>query len=463
MTVGLGDWPTFIGAGAGYILSRDDGAPNGSLGSWSVSTAFDRTYQIDWPNDSSLFDVNNDGVEDWVIGTGFIPLPDGGFVWMEGSMINGTLTFDIPDVIEVPRVDHFYHKAHPVDLDGDGDMDFVTTSHTMPTTDWLGNETAPGQSVLEWYENDGIIGSASFTQHDITFRGGALMELHDVDADGDMDVILPQYFEGNSLIWMENPGNPNLAWAEHLINSSTGRGFEVQLADMNQDGLKDIVYVNHNHQGSSDPSEQIMGVYWFEMPPPSQVKSMPNWDSMMNVVYEGFYVDEADASRNGAPGVMKVGDIDGNGLMDISVSGDGDDGLYLFRQRSDNSFEEILIDSGTAMAGDHHMADLDGDGDMDFIWTIYGSQNIFAGEFNPQSEINVYLQESGSSTQVSGALTFDIQTSYGPDSCAGTVSLGVNESSFKAPMNVALASLECKTMRSEAASMPMVTLVVRLT
>ena len=81
--------------------------------------------------------------------------------------------------------------------------------------------------------------------------------------------------------------------------------------------------------------------------------------------------------------------------MDISVSGDGDDGLYLFKQRSDQSFEEILIDTGTEMAGDHHMADLDGDGDMDFIWAIYGSQNIFNGQFEPQSEVNVYLQETG--------------------------------------------------------------------
>ena len=32
---------------------------------------------------------------------------------------------------------------------------------------------------------------------------------------------------------------------------------------------------------------------------------------------------------------------------------------------------------------------------MDFIWAIYGGQNIFNGEFEPQSELNVYLQETG--------------------------------------------------------------------
>ena len=166
MTVGLGDWPTFIGAGAGYIFSRSGGAPSGTLGLWSTETAFDRTFELDWPNDSSVFDVNNDGIDDWVIGTGFIPLPNGGITWMEGTINSaGNLAFDISDIIPVPREDYFYHKAYPVDMDNDGDMDFVTTSYPNAETDWLGNVIAPGNMVLEWFENDGIPGVASFTPY----------------------------------------------------------------------------------------------------------------------------------------------------------------------------------------------------------------------------------------------------------------------------------------------------------
>ena len=39
-------------------------------------------------------------------------------------------------------------------MDGDGDMDFVTTSYQNPETDWLGNVVGPGDMVLEWFEND---------------------------------------------------------------------------------------------------------------------------------------------------------------------------------------------------------------------------------------------------------------------------------------------------------------------
>ena len=76
-----------------------------------------------------------------------------------------------------------------------------------------------------------------------------------------------------------------------------------------------------------------MCVYWFEIPPPETLDGLSNWDATMNVVYEGFYVDEADPNRNGAS-IMHVGDVDGDGLQDISVSGDGDDGPYLFKQRT---------------------------------------------------------------------------------------------------------------------------------
>ena len=94
MSVGLGDWPTFIGAGAAYIFSRSGGAPTGTLGLWSTETAFDRTFEIDWPNDSSVFDINNDGVDDWVIGTGFIPLPNGGYSFQHAAN-NGLTQIDI--------------------------------------------------------------------------------------------------------------------------------------------------------------------------------------------------------------------------------------------------------------------------------------------------------------------------------------------------------------------------------
>ena len=203
MSASLGDWPTFIGAGAAYVVSRDGGAPNGTLGTWTADMIFDRTYEIDWPNDSNMFDVNNDGVQDWVIGTGFIPIPDGGILWMEGfERPNGSIGFYTPEFLDTPHIDHFYHKAYPIDIDSDGDMDFITSSYKNPESDWFGNETAPGTAKLEWYENEGIPGVASFIHHHIADRGGTLMSLHDVDNDGDTDIKV-DFRLGNAGIFCE--------------------------------------------------------------------------------------------------------------------------------------------------------------------------------------------------------------------------------------------------------------------
>ena len=56
----------------------------------------------------------------------------------------------------------------------------------------------------------------------------------------------------------------------------------------------------------------------------------------------------------------------------MTVSGDGDSGVYVFQNTGNGVFDKILIDDGLIMAGDHRITDLDRDGDMDIIWAVYG-------------------------------------------------------------------------------------------
>jgi len=391
-------WANGIGPGGSAVISRDAGVPSGELGDWTQEVVFDQGDDIYWPNDPNLFDVNNDGIDDWVVGTGFLPLPDsynGRLVYMEGYESSGSLAFMSPDFIDNPWTDlgHFYHKAYPHDFNGDGHLDFVTASYRNADTDWLGNVTTPGEPYVEIFLNDGIANTVSYSHHTIANVGGVYLAIHDIDADGDMDLFVPQFFGGDSLVWLENTGDPTSGWQEHLINNTTGKAFDVELADMNGDGRLDLLYGNHNHQLSSEPTEQVMGVYWFEIPEADQVHSLSSWDAYQSTVVEGFYVDEWNSDQNGAPGVCHAGDVNQDGRMDVSVAGDGDDGMYVYLQQEDGSFSEVLIDSGTVMSGDHHMADLDGDGDMDYIWAIYGELDLFSGDFGPQSAVNIYLQD----------------------------------------------------------------------
>ena len=381
MTEGLGASIPPIGPGGAYVLGRTASSAPTGLGTWELTKAFDYWDGIIWPNKSTVFDINNDGIKDWVIGCGFLARPQGNILWMAGEMNDGVLSFGAPQYVDIPDSSRWYHKVLPLDIDGDGDMDFVTTNHNKTVFE-------EGTGIVEWYENNGVPGEVSLTRHEIAEGGGALLALFDVDGDGDQDVILPQFFEGESLVWMEQTGLTT-PWVRHVINDNTGRGFGAEMADMNGDGRLDLVYGNHNHQLSTVADEKVMGIYWWEIPPAGEVRDLADWDANMNVVFEGFEIDSPDVDAEGAPGVVHTGDVNGDGRMDVSASGDGDDGVYVFIQQEDGTFVENLIDSGLTMAGDHVMTDLDLDGDMDFMWAVFGTTGLLGAE----STVYAYLQD----------------------------------------------------------------------
>ena len=236
-------------------------------------------------------------------------------------------------------------------MDGDGDLDFVTTNNNTKIKSMGGLDY--GTSKLEWFENLGEPGKASYMPHEIGQSGGALLTLFDLDDDGDQDIIVPQAFGGDSIVWAENPGDPMGQWEQHLINNTTGKGFGVEVVDLDNDGKMELVYGNHNHQASVKAEEKVMGIYWWDIPEASKIDSLTNWDKEMHVLYEGFYVNSDKPDQDGAPGVIHTGDVDGDGDLDVTASGDGDKGIYLFVQQENGVFDKVVLDTGVTMAGDH--------------------------------------------------------------------------------------------------------------
>jgi hypothetical protein len=126
-----------------------------------------------------------------------------------------------------------------------------------------------------WFEQPAARG-ALWKLHSVTFaqRGGAEMFAYDVDGDGDSDVITSLAAHEFGLSWWEqNAGE----WKEHLIMgdrpalNAYGVVFSelhsVQLADMDGDGLKDIVtgktYWSHHRQSPGWNDGAV--VYWFRL------------------------------------------------------------------------------------------------------------------------------------------------------------------------------------------------------
>ena len=401
LTLGLG-WQTWsdgdiyppLAAGAAHVLSRNGGAPTvGGVGTWTGQEYFGDGGTIWFPNQSTVADLDNDGIDDWLVAAGFLTAPYGQVVWFKGQDSGNGIYFDSTiRSLEVPSYGDllpWYHELIPVDIDGDGDQDFITTSND-------GTPYEDGTSRVELWLNQGVEGTASFT-HSLLASGygGALIDTADLDGDGDLDIILPQYFEEVSLVWLEQTGSNGSAWTPHIINTNTGRGFAAKVVDLDGDGHLDIVYNNHNHQLSDSIDEQVMGVYWFEVPSAEVIHDLTNWDDYMTVIYEGFEVIATDPVSSGAPGVFDVHDVDGDGDQDIAMSGDGDEGLYLFVQNDGNVFEPITLATGMEQGGGHVLFDIDLDGDQDLIWAVFGDWSAESAltDWTPNSAVYAFIQQ----------------------------------------------------------------------
>ncbi len=147
---------------------------------------------------STYVDVKDvDGDTDWdVMGAAFFNNPSGNEVaWFEndGSQNFARHTID----------DNFTgaNSFDAVDLDGDGDRDFIGVA-------FFANDVA-------WWENDGNL---NFTKHliDDNFTQANLATIADIDGDGDVDIIGAAYAADN-VVWWENTLITGIAGANNLL------------------------------------------------------------------------------------------------------------------------------------------------------------------------------------------------------------------------------------------------------
>jgi len=139
--------------------------------------------------------------------------------------------------------------GHPVDLDGDGDLD-VVMAHGM----FVRADPKVERHEVVWYENGGQPKSGrSWKRHQVgrlPFAFEAIAE--DLDSDGDVDVIATAWgdhaagnggTEGDRVVWFENRGSRGSPgpWAMHLLRENCRGPNQVIVADLNGDQRPDIV------------------------------------------------------------------------------------------------------------------------------------------------------------------------------------------------------------------------------
>jgi hypothetical protein len=129
------------------------------------------------------------------------------------------------DRLGVPNV----QSVVPADVDGDGDVDAVST--------------APGANAVLWHDN--TAGDATtWTARTIAtgFASAWVAAAGDVDRDGDVDVAaIGAPVGAGTLAWFANTAGDGSAWTGSTVSTAFNRATQLELADVSGDGDLDLL------------------------------------------------------------------------------------------------------------------------------------------------------------------------------------------------------------------------------
>lgn len=354
-----GDLDAFVVAieeGAAPILMTNDGT-----GQFTDETALRLPRSVLLPLSQVEFgDVDGDGDEDLFLAGRLDPVTPAGN-WL--LLNDGTGQFSVD--ASFPAGAGRTIDAEFGDIDGDGDLDLVTANLEDPDH----SELVDGVTV---YENQ----AGAFTEVDAfglipsaePHYGGGSLSLGDADNDGDLDLFVARSNVGpgwQNRFYVNDGSGTFTDTTEDSLPVGLDNSFEAMFADVNQDGLLDIVVANS--VSSATGVDLLINAGGDPGDPPAFVDGtvlLPrSWGDTTNVRIS-----------------LDVGDVDHDGDLDI-VAGvhalpagpflDGEPALLLNQGGLQGGSVGVFeVDPNFALGhtfidGDVCFADVDTDGDLD--------------------------------------------------------------------------------------------------
>ncbi|HMQ76410.1 MAG TPA: T9SS type A sorting domain-containing protein [Flavobacteriales bacterium] len=169
----------------------------------------------------ALVDLDGDGDEDIVV-----PCPQQGrVIWIRNE---GNGTFALPAFPNIGTGLQGPVRAVPMDVDGDGDTDVISSASTN------GN--------IQWHRNDGYNGPGTPVSTTITASGAdaGTLCLLDVDADGEEDIVYERISD-HALVWRQRTG-PSTFAAAAVLTTVIGNAESMVVHDVDQDGDGDLLF-----------------------------------------------------------------------------------------------------------------------------------------------------------------------------------------------------------------------------
>jgi hypothetical protein len=341
------------------------------------------TLDLGSSESAAIADINGDGKLDIVSGENWYEAPE----WKKHHFRDILFTNNYIDDL----------STLPLDVDGDGHIDLVTSGWFSKKLAWWKN---PGASGGKWIE------TPIETSWPIEFTF-----LVDLDNDGTADEILPQFGDKKApLAWYERSHGTLI---KHVV-SPVSYGHGIGVGDVNGDGRNDILTQSGWLEAPADPRagnwkfhpDWNLGDLGFIYVRDVNGDGRPDLITSMAHNYGIFWVEHtADGSwvkhmiddSWSQPHAVTLVDFRGKGNIGLLtgkryMAHNGHDpgareplGVYWYERLSvpgsaNPEWVKHVIDYGTRTGGgiEIPVADIDGDGDLDFV--VAGKSGLFLFE-----------------------------------------------------------------------------------
>lgn len=449
--------------------------PGRDLWTWSKTVVIDPSDKIVFPNRVTVSDVNDDGLNDLIVPSGWFfepngtpTRPQGLLTWWENRGLDAAgepRPFVRHEI--APSQQASFHGVDHVDLDGDGIRDLVTTSEAGRAAHLQDDDTVTLQYLR---------GRADHTFEAprtlATGSGGSHPVVDDVDGDGRLDIVSSQYFgitnssfDAASFMWFERVTDTEGPLSEadfdkHTISTmgEAGHGFGImRVPDLRQPGTSSWVGVNHQNRcfmeminrGGQFPAEAVM-----EFTPSDDVRepweittlsvpANPATDPMdcddafrdgEGLIHPTDEITSRPSPGQAGPGVFGYGDVDGDGDTDLLVSGDGDRRLFWI-ERVDATTTRLhtLTAPGETFgqSGGAVVADLNGDGTNELVFSSFDENTLALWTARPGERLPEPPPPAPPAAKV--ATTTRATASFAPRKRVATVKVRVRTTGAAAP------------------------------
>jgi hypothetical protein len=292
----------------------------------------------------------------------------GGLYIIQG--INGDFSVSKPIKISTDKSGWFYHNATFIDINGDGHLDILSARATKGVFGGTGGE-------LVWLENPGHV-TGAWTEQVITEGPEVMFQVHEMDGDDStIDLVAAQFFTSKLRAYFFKKSDPTQGYSVD-IDTSLGQAYSIDVVDLNGDGKKDLLVTTHENGAKS-------GVFAYEIPKNvngtwtrhtlAGASNFPVTEGGFNQYAPGFaypFYPQINSPQNKKPSIL--------------VAGDGSQSAYLMTPKADDFDYSIeVITDVKGVIGSIAIADVDGDGYVEFFVPDYDHSQVTAYTFSPAS------------------------------------------------------------------------------